>query len=1699
MPRILLFLSILLFPLCEIYAQSVNNCSNIDLENADFSNWNGSIGCPARGFAMRKDATCPHTRNTIDPAAGVDGVTSQHEIISTAFNGGRDFNVAALSIASPLPNFPSGALGQYVARIGNYQAAPVGVGGTGAAQSAELTYDILVDSSNLIIQIAYAIVLESPGGHAVNELPYFSINVLDPNGNKIPCMQYEVVGNTGVPGFKSSGGYVYRDWTIASLYLGNYYNQTITVQVQTSDCYLEAHAGWAYVDATCDSLKINATKDTICYGEFTELAAPEGMESYKWYYLSDSVYSSNPTYYDGIAAGNFGGAGAIDTMKVFTEVPTGGGAPITGRRVTYNRPGHYFVELTPFSTSGVKCPFRMRKQIFSRPMPNPGFTFKEPLCQGVPVNLSDTSLFYNSHISKTYTNSIPDPNPNNWSYDTSLVTKRYWTWDPQVSGGEVIITKDTVFAEGDSLFYFVDNEVFIDSVTHTNNPNLTDTSGIITIGLRHINDYGCTKVFYQEIEIRPIDTIVFTDPGVICTNEPPVQLEAEAKDGSWDGDSQTWYGTGVSSSGQFDPSTYAGSPGSYWVYLRQEPCGETDSMLVTVADPVDPEFSAPEYVCPGASPRQLIAVTPGGTFSGKHVSSSGWYDPSNAPAGNDTIWYHVGVNCKDSSMKMVNVIRHEPFQFQHPGSQCLKDIDIQLIMFPTGGSWQGNGIVNSSAGLWNPNAAGLGTHYLTYTTTGDCPNDTVIEIEVIDNPDAGFIAPDTVCNDDGLITFTVNQNGGLWSGPGIADPSKAEFNPANVLPNQSHRVFYEFGGSCAVKDSADIYVGFRPEPVIDPAGPFCDADTVYSLSANISGGTWSGPGIVDVNFGKLNPSQAGVGTHTITLDIPGVCPNSTTLDIEITDKVLVSITAPKTYYCDSEAPVQFTGTPSGGIWQGSGMASDGTFDPAAAGPGNHIIIYRIPGICGGSDTINIDVDQFRTANLAPIDALCDNGSPQLILCSPAGGTLSGAGITVNAGDTVFDPTMVAPGSHNITYAFAGQCAKDSTITVQVIDLPTLDNASPYHVSCNGLSDGALKVSSTDGLGPHSYAYNPAPSFGNGTDTASGFPAGIVTITVTDSIGCQSTATANITEPPALSFVLNSVDENCGSGDGSISSSNISGGTAPYTYTWNNAATTPNLSAVSAGTYTLTITDANNCQLSKSVTISSSPAPLFTLNEKVISCNSYDDAELYITNVSNVIRPITNYLNGTQIPDTNALNLAPGSYSWRIEDQVGCSRTHTINISEPQPLLTAIPYEQDTICINDTRSITAAISGGNPGGYNPVWLDSKDNVVSNSLTLTYNLPDDYRFYANDNVGCPSDTMYLEVAQRDFLQLSAQAVPNTLCPGDTTHLIANGSGGNGNFTYTWHDSTGAQIGSGAEYWLQMNSSNGAVQIITAEINDGCAPPEQVQIPINFYPNPRPQLAPEAACEPFVAPLVDTSGTANAWRWEVYRIGENPKSYSGNNVNTAALPEGDYIVDLWTENSYGCKSFTQFTNRLTAYPMPEAHIKWNPTHPDVNSGMVNIYNYNNLHVTQQQWSITDIQTLASLYPTTKNVAYPITGSDSTSLDVRLTVQTDFGCVDSAYARIKIDLNTDIYIPNTFSPNNDGTNEIFKPITFNISEKGYALMIFNRWGEQLYKTVDLESGWNGEYLGEKVPPGVYVWRITYLDHHGEAKSLMGHVNVLR
>jgi gliding motility-associated-like protein len=120
-----------------------------------------------------------------------------------------------------------------------------------------------------------------------------------------------------------------------------------------------------------------------------------------------------------------------------------------------------------------------------------------------------------------------------------------------------------------------------------------------------------------------------------------------------------------------------------------------------------------------------------------------------------------------------------------------------------------------------------------------------------------------------------------------------------------------------------------------------------------------------------------------------------------------------------------------------------------------------------------------------------------------------------------------------------------------------------------------------------------------------------------------------------------------------------------------------------------------------------------------------------------------------------------------------------------------------------------------------------------------------------------------------------------------------------------------------------------------------------------------------------------------------------------------------------------------------------------------------------------------------------------DSGTYEVKLVVSNDAGCVDSTIIKVVVRGLETFYLPTAFTPNQDGLNELFMPKYNGQSPLGYEMRIFNRWGEEIFFSNQWEKGWDGYYMGKKVPAEIYICKIRFFSRTGKASDLISSVTV--
>ncbi len=525
-------------------------------------------------------------------------------------------------------------------------------------------------------------------------------------------------------------------------------------------------------------------------------------------------------------------------------------------------------------------------------------------------------------------------------------------------------------------------------------------------------------------------------------------------------------------------------------------------------------------------------------------------------------------------------------------------------------------------------------------------------------------------------------------------------------------------------------------PVIDPAGPFCSNEPNFILTAIPPGGTWSGTGIVNPATGEFSPSVAGPGSHLITYTDPTMA--TATITIVVYPAPIISFISGDGTDCYGGSNGNTIITVTGGTqipgpgwchylfdWDWDGTSENDNYPSNCSGGIDLEDLNNLPaGIytvtvtdaqgctATGSaivDEPNQDVNPLADDVMLPcygeiggvIDLETTGGTPPYIYDWDWDGTGANDDFGGNPSNTddAQDPTIIGVGVYSVTVTdFLGCTAILDVLVSQPEELEASATTEP--VLCTGGASGSITLVvmggtpvylfdwDYDGTGDNDDPQNPA-----------GLPAGTYSVTVTDDNGCTATTSVEVDEPLAsVSAAATNTDVTCfGDNNGSINLT-PSGGTGAFTYDWDNDGVGDNndpqdLSNLSPGTYSVTVTDANGCTATLSVTINEPPEITGIFTATICAGGS-----------------IT--VNGTVYNESNT------SGSEVFTASSGCDSTVTVSITFDPPLTGENTYQG---CTGDGYSVVVngtLYNESNPGGTETVTTpEGCDSIVTISLQFS----------------------------------------------------------------------------------------------------------------------------------------------------------------------------------------------------------------------------------------------------------------------------------------------------------------------------------------------------------------------------------------------
>jgi gliding motility-associated-like protein len=432
---------------------------------------------------------------------------------------------------------------------------------------------------------------------------------------------------------------------------------------------------------------------------------------------------------------------------------------------------------------------------------------------------------------------------------------------------------------------------------------------------------------------------------------------------------------------------------------------------------------------------------------------------------------------------------------------------------------------------------------------------------------------------------------------------------------------------------------------------------------------------------------------------------------------------------------------------------------------------------------------FNTSTPGTIVVNWTNATAQTVA---SGGVLFRVCFTANASSgstqvTVGTSTATNASSQSVTVnSTAGTVSFTVPINPPVIATP----ANITNVNCFGASTGAIDISVSGGTGNYTYMW----SYQNRTtQDLTNIPAGTYSVTVTDTGTNQTTSGSfTVTQPVSgISIIAIPTNVACTGASTGVITLNVSGGTGSYNYNWSGTLPdgVPSQSNLAAGTYSVTVTDGNNCTASQSVTITEPAGTPLTISSMVqpVVCGGASTGRITLTISGGTPNYSINWCCGLPANATTVSNLTAGTYNVTVTDNNGCTATRSINVGE-NPVLQISTITPTHINNGNDGAINITVTGGT-GGYSFVWTGPAGFNGSNQPNLSgLNFPGQYCVTVTDNSGCTAS----RCVQLDERLRFGNVVIGRSCAGASSGSIqVSVLGGVGPYNYNWNP--GGQAGS------------------------------------------------------------------------------------------------------------------------------------------------------------------------------------------------------------------------------------------------------------------------------------------------------------------
>ncbi len=907
--------------------------------------------------------------------------------------------------------------------------------------------------------------------------------------------------------------------------------------------------------------------------------------------------------------------------------------------------------------------------------------------------------------------------------------------------------------------------------------------------------------------------------------------------------------------------------------------------------------------------------------------------------------------------------------------------------------------------------------------------------------------------------------------------------------------------TCAVTKTLAVTINNPLTPTITAPAPMCDSFNPVQLTAAPGGGTWSanpavGPG------GLFNPALAAIGTSSVTYGVSsGTCIVYNSQTVAVSRYYSPALTSTPSLICVQDPVmnlmniVQNTLT---GSWSGIQITNRKFFTPTGLATGNYLLKYRTTSlpdstVCPDSTTLVAPVFNPPVPVIGPIPPLCDNAATVALTANPSlNGVWSGnLGVSPQGIQT---PSLNVIGTNTVTYSSGqGTCVASSSKTFHVSHFnPATLTGTIAHLCFNSSTVNLMSIVQNTNGSWSGFSVN-----GNNVFNPSGLPTNTYnlhyhTISFPNTNLCMDSSriSVSVLNPPTPT--ITQAGPFCNTGPAvQLSVTPATGHWINSSYLSGTGVFTPSLSGV-GGNVVNYVTGTSTCFVQQSKIINTEAFVSAAITSGIADqCNSGASINL---------SPYTVSGSGTWVgPGIQGSNFNPGNSgagTFTLTYQTAsfpsglCPDNATVSVrvfSLAAPAITNV----GPLCTNaqpvqlQVSPLGGIFASGTSGLITPSGLFDPSRAGIGDNFITYSISAG-PCIANAQIKIPVEK-FISAA---FGNQGALAYCKNAQAFNLDGLAQNPGGiwaGSGVTGLNMFDPSKANIGDNLIVY-QTHSSPSTLL---------CPDQSTVIIKVKNVPVINAVSNVNSGCAPLAVTFSASSNSNGLSSWNL-GDGEVPKT--DMNFNHVFNNPGTYTVvfNFSDGEALGCSVQTVLSTPIIVHEQPKADFRVEPEEITIANSDITLTNLSsNIHNNYYQWTITGLNQVSEISPT---INLPAIGR----YEITLSASTIYGCKDAIKKTVEVKNDFHVFIPNSFTPNADGTNDVFFPVfsPYGLDYKTYSMEIYDRWGHEVFRSTDVTKGWNGGIQNKEdvfAKEDSYVYKLKYKDLDGRVYSKTGYVVLLR